>query len=140
MDFRFEAITLAVADIDRAKAFYEQAGFGLDVDASHGDQFRVVQFTPPGSPASFMFGAGLGTAPAGPVTGLYLVVTDVEAAHAELVGRGLTLDPVRHMGPTGWAEGVDPAHADYNSFSGFTDPDGNGWLLQERGHPDRASA
>ncbi|MHA3702619.1 VOC family protein [Jatrophihabitans sp. YIM 134969] len=140
MDLRFEAVTLRVADVDRAKAYYEQVGFGLDVDHAAGEGFRVVQFTPPGSPASVMFGIGLGTAPGGPVTGLYLVVTDLAAAVADLTDRGVTLDPVRHMTPEGWADGVDPAHADYNTFSGFTDPDGNGWLLQERGHPDRAPA
>ncbi len=138
MDFRFEAVTLAVADVDRAKAFYaDVAGFGLDVDWVNGDAFRIVQFTPPGSPASIMFGIGLGTASAGPVSGMYLVVTDIEAAHAELAARGVDVEPLRHMTPTGWADGVDPAHADYNSLSGFSDPDGNGWVLQERGHPDR---
>jgi catechol 2,3-dioxygenase-like lactoylglutathione lyase family enzyme len=134
VDYRFEAVTLRVADVDRAKTFYEQVGFGLDVDATHGESFRVVQFTPPGSPTSVMFGVGLGTAPDGPVSGLYLVVSDLTAAVADLTERGVTLDPVRHMTPEGWADGVDPDHADYNSFSGFTDPDGNGWLLQERGH------
>lgn len=139
MDLRFEAVTLRVEDVDRAKAFYERAGFGLDVDHAAGEGFRVVQFTPPGSPASVTFGVGLGTAPPGPVTGMYLVVTDLEAAVAELAGRGIDLDPVRHMTADGWQGGVDPAHADYNSFSGFTDPDGNAWVLQERDHPDRVA-
>lgn len=141
MDLRLEAVTLPVADVDRAKAFYEQrAGFGLDVDFSSGDAFRVVQFTPPGSAASVMFGVGIGTAPEHPVTGIYLVVTDLEAAVAELTGRGVEVDEVRHMTAEGWRPGVDPAHADYNSFSGFADPDGNAYVLQERGHRDAVKA
>lgn len=134
MDLRFEAVTLAVSDVDRAKAFYERAGFHLDVDFAPSDTFRVVQFTPPGSPASVVFGVGVGTASPGPVRGMYLVVTDLEAACRELAGRGIEVEAPRHMTSEGWADGVDPAHADYNSFSGFDDPDGNGWLLQERGH------
>ena len=135
MEYKLEAIPLPVADIDRAKAFYtDQLGFHLDVDHSAGESFRVVQLTPPGSACSIMFGRGIVDSTPGSVKGLHLVVTDIDAAHAELSARDVTLNPVRHMTQNGWADGADPAHADYNSFSEFTDPDGNGWVLQERGH------
>jgi catechol 2,3-dioxygenase-like lactoylglutathione lyase family enzyme len=135
MDFKLEAIILPVVDVDRAKAFYaDNAGFGLDVDHRAGDSFRVVQFTPPGSTCSIMFGIGVTDAVPGSVKGLHLVVTDIEAARAELVGRGVEVTAVRHMSPDGWADGVDEQHTDYNSFAEFTDPDGNMWVLQERGH------
>ena len=135
MDYKLEAIPLPVADIDRAKAFYaDQLGFGLDVDHSAGDSFRVVQLTPPGSACSIMIGRGIIDTPPGAVKGLHLVVTDIDAAHAELSARGVSLNPIQHMTPNGWVAGTDPAHADYNSFSEFTDPDGNGWVLQERGY------
>ena len=133
MDYKLEAVVLPVADVDRAKAFYERAGFTLDVDHSGGDSFRVVQFTPPGSACSVMFGIGISAA-AGPVKGLHLVVTDVETAHAELAGRDVPVGAVRHMSSTGWVDGVDPEHADYNSFAEFSDPDDNVWVLQERGY------
>lgn len=131
MDYRLELILLPVADVDRAKQFYQQAGFHLDVDHTQGDDFRVVQFTPPGSSCSITFGIGIVDTVPGSVQGLHLVVTDIEEARSELVGRGIAVGEIRHMTPEGWKPGVDPAHARYNSFADFTDPDGNGWLLQE---------
>jgi catechol 2,3-dioxygenase-like lactoylglutathione lyase family enzyme len=134
MDWQLEVVLVPVADVDRAKAFYtEQVGFVLDVDHRAGEQFRVVQLTPPGSACSISVGVGLTDAAPGSTRGLHLVVPDIEAAHAELVGRGVSVSPVRHMSPTGWVEGADPDRTDYNSFADFADPDGNTWVLQERG-------
>ena len=135
MDFKLECIPLPVADVDRAKAFYsEQLGFAVDVDHRAGPEFRVVQLTPPGSAASVMVGIGIVDTAPGSVRGLHMVVTDIDAARDELVSRGVAVNPVRHMTPQGWADGVDPQHTDYNSFADFADPDGNTWVLQERGH------
>ena len=93
----------------------------------------MVQLTPPGSACSISVGVGLTDAAPGSTRGLHLVVPDIEAAHAELVGRGVPVSPVRHMSPTGWVEGADPERTDYNSFADFADLDGNTWVLQERG-------
>lgn len=135
MDLKLEAVPLPVADVDRAKAFYsDQLGFAVDVDHTAGPQFRVVQLTPPSSACSIMFGIGIVDSAPGSVRALHLVVSDIEAAHAELSGRGVGVSAVHHMTPDGWVDGVDPQHADYNSFSEFADPDGNTWVLQERGH------
>ena len=135
MDYKLEAIPLPVTDVDRAKAFYaEQVGFAVDVDHRAGDSFRVVQLTPPGSACSVMVGIGITDSAPGAIKGLHLVVNDIEAAHAELSERGVPVSTIRHMSSDGWAEGVDPQHTDYNSFVEFADPDGNVWLLQERGH------
>src|SRR5690349_14952189 len=135
MDFRLELVLVPVSDVDKSKAFYaERLGFAVDVDHRAGDSFRVVQLTPPGSACSIMVGIGITDSVPGAVKGLHLVVADVEAAHAELSGRGVPLSAMRHMTPEGWADGADPHHTDYNSFAEFTDPDGNLWLLQERGH------
>lgn len=137
MRFSLEVIPLPVTDVDRAKAFYvDQAGFACDVDHRAGDQFRVVQLTPPGSACSIMVGIGITDAEPGSVRGLHLVVADIEAAHHELQERGIAVSAVRHMTPEGWVEGVDPAHTDYNSFAEFADPDGNTFVLQERGCPN----
>ena len=134
-DIKLEAIPVPVSDVDRAKAFYtERLGFHLDVDHSAGEQFRVVQVTPPGSACSIMFGVGIVDSTAGTVKGIHLVVTDIVATHADLQSREVPVTPVRHMTSEGWHDGVDPAHADYNSFSDFADPDGNTFVLQERGH------
>ena len=134
MDYKLELVILPVSDVDRAKAFYtDQVGFALDVDHRAGDDFRVVQLTPPGSACSITVGVGLSDAPVGTVRGLHLVVTDIEAARAELVGRGVEVSDVRHMTAEGWKPGPDPQHTDYNSFADFRDPDGNSWILQERG-------
>jgi predicted enzyme related to lactoylglutathione lyase len=133
VDMRLEVVILPVADVDRAKSFYEQAGFTLDVDHQASDQFRVVQFTPPGSDCSVTFGIGLGEAPASPLKGIHLCVADIEEAVGELNGRGITTDPIRHMGANGWEGGPDPERRKYGSYSGFTDPDGNSYVLQEVG-------
>jgi predicted enzyme related to lactoylglutathione lyase len=132
MDLKLEAIVLPVTDVDRAKAFYEQAGFNLDVDHQASDEFRVVQFTPPGSACSIVFGKGLSSVTPGSAQGLHLVVTDVEATRADLVERGVDVSEPYHFGPNGQEPGVDPQHANYATYASFTDPDGNGWLLQER--------
>lgn len=135
MDYKLELVLLPVTDVDRAKAFYgEQVGFAVHVDHRAGDSFRVVQMDPPGSACSISFGVGITSAPPGSVVGLHLVVDDLAAARAELAGRGVPVSPERHMTAAGWQPGVDPAHADYNSFADFTDPDGNGWVLQEVGY------
>jgi catechol 2,3-dioxygenase-like lactoylglutathione lyase family enzyme len=134
VDFKLELVLLPVGDVDRAKTFYtEKAGFHLDVDHRASEHFRVVQLTPTGSACSITFGIGITDAAPGSVKGLHLVVTDIVAARAELVGRGLDVTEVRHLTADGWVTGPDPAHSDYNSFADFTDPDGNSWLLQERG-------
>lgn len=132
MDFKLELVLIPVADPDRAKAFYEeQAGFTLDVDHRAGDSFRVIQLTPPGSACSVAFGVGITTSEPGSTRGLHLVVSDIEAARAELAGRGVEVSDIRHMAGSGWTTGVDPEHRDYNSFADFADPDGNTWVLQE---------
>jgi len=135
MDYKLEVVLLPVADVDRAKAFYsEQCGFTLDVDHRAGDSFRVVQLTPPGSACSVPVGVGLPDATPGSYRGTHLVVTDIEAARAELVDRGAPVSDIRHMTADGWKPGPDPAHTDFNSFADFADPDGNTWVLQERGY------
>jgi catechol 2,3-dioxygenase-like lactoylglutathione lyase family enzyme len=138
MDYRLEAIVLPVADVDLAKEFYERAGFRLDVDTEPMEGFRVVQFTPPGSDCSIIFGTGLEMqAEAGSYGGLHLVVTDIEAARAELAERGIPVSEPWHWGPGGKIPGADPQRQDYGSYVSFADPDGNDWLLQEV--PSRAS-
>lgn len=135
MDMKLELVLLPVSDVDRSKAFYtEVVGFQLDVDHQPSDAFRVVQMTPPGSACSVTVGIGITDADPGSVKGTHLVVADIEAARVELVGRGLEVSEIRHMGPSGWADGVDPEHSDYASFADFADPDGNTWVLQEVGH------
>ena len=134
MDWKLEVIIIPVSDVDRAKAFYaDAAGFTLDVDRQINDNFRVVQFTPPGSACSVTFGQGLtGVAP-GSAQGMHLMVADVEAACAELVSRGVEVEEIHHFGPSGRVPGPHPEHNDYETFSSFSDPDGNTWMLQERG-------
>ncbi|HJZ61696.1 MAG TPA: glyoxalase superfamily protein [Miltoncostaeaceae bacterium] len=132
MEFKLELVMLPVADVDRAKEFYvERCGFRLDVDHHPNDQFRVVQMTPPGSACSITVGIGVTDAEPGSSRGTHLVVVDIEAARDELVGRGVDVSEIRHMGPTGWQPGADPEHRDYESFAHFSDPDGNTWVLQE---------
>ena len=139
MDFKLELIVLPVADVDKVKAFYvDNAGFRLDVD-HQAENFRVVQLTPPGSPCSIIFGTGINTATPGSVEGLYLVVTDIEGARAELVSHGVEVSEVfhdvggvfHHAGTTGRVPGPDPQRRSYASFASFSDPDANGWILQE---------
>jgi catechol 2,3-dioxygenase-like lactoylglutathione lyase family enzyme len=132
LDFKLELVLIPVSDVDRAKAFYvEKCGFNLDVDHQPSEEFRVVQITPPGSACSFTFGIGITDAAPGSYRGTHLIVTDIEAVRAELVGHGIDVSEVRHMGPDGWEPGPDPEHQDYGSFADFSDPDGNTWVLQE---------
>jgi catechol 2,3-dioxygenase-like lactoylglutathione lyase family enzyme len=132
MDFKLELVLIPVSDVDRAKDFYvEKCGFNLDVDHQPNEEFRVVQITPPGSACSLTIGIGITDAATGSYRGTHLVVSDIEAARAELVGRGVDVSEIRHMGPNGWEPGPDPQHSDYNSFADFKDPDGNSWVLQE---------
>jgi len=129
---KLELVLIPVTDVDRAKTFYvERLGFSLDVDHQPNEEFRVVQMTPPGSACSITIGIGISDAEPGSYRGTHLVVTDIEAARAELVGRGVDVSEVRHMGPNGWQPGPDPEHRTYNSFADFADPDGNTWVLQE---------
>jgi len=133
VDLKLELVLVPVTDVDRAKAFYTQkAGFNLDVDHRAGDSFRVVQMTPTGSACSISVGTGITDAAPGSSRGLHLVVTDIIAARGELVERGVDISEIRHLGPGGWTEGVDPERRDYGSFADFSDPDGNTWILQER--------
>jgi catechol 2,3-dioxygenase-like lactoylglutathione lyase family enzyme len=139
MEYRIEVLTLSVSDVDKAAAFYQQAGFALDVDYHPTDDFRVVQVTPPGSSCSVQFGIGLTDAEPGLARSLHLVVNDIEAAHRELTDREVVVGPLRHKVPIdtwsgGWESGVDPERRDYASFADFADPDGNTWTLQEIGY------
>jgi catechol 2,3-dioxygenase-like lactoylglutathione lyase family enzyme len=140
MDYKIEVIILSVTDVDRALEFYtQQAGFSLDVDYHPTTSFRVVQVTPPGSACSFQIGAGLTDAPPGSARATCLAVTNIEAAHRELTGRGVKVSDIHHKAPVedwkgGWEPGPDPQRRDYASFADFADPDGNTWTLQEIGH------
>jgi catechol 2,3-dioxygenase-like lactoylglutathione lyase family enzyme len=132
MDWKLELVVVPVTDVDRAKAFYaDQLGFVVDVDHAMSDEVRIVQLTPPGSGCSIMVGKGMGVessmAP-GALQGLQICVGDIDAAHAQLVGHGVECTPVRRMGANGWEDGKGD---DWNSFVFFTDPDGNGWAVQE---------
>lgn len=132
MNVRLEAIILGVADVDRAKAFYEKLGWRLDIDFSAGDTFRIVQFTPPGSDFSIQFAKGRPTSTPGAVQGLYLVVADIEATRKDLIGRGIEVGEIFHVAlGKAPAQGVDPERRSYGSFAQFSDPDGNGYLIQE---------
>jgi predicted enzyme related to lactoylglutathione lyase len=141
MDLRFEVAVIPVSDVNRAKAFYEKLGWRLDADATAGDSFRIVQFTPPGSRCSIQFGTSMASAAPGSAQGLYLVVSDLPAARDELAARGAEVSEVFHEGtlggrfqPAGTSGRVSGPAADrssYGSLATFSDPDGNGWLLQE---------
>ncbi len=132
LDMKLEVAVIPVSDVDRAKRFYGGLGWRLDADFAVGDTFRVVQFTPPGSPGSIHFGSGVTSAAPGSAQ-LYLVVSDIEAARAELVARGVDASEVSHRAGPGQPalKGRDPERRSYSSFASFKDPDGNGWLLQE---------
>jgi catechol 2,3-dioxygenase-like lactoylglutathione lyase family enzyme len=131
MDMKLEVVVLGVADVDRAKRFYEGLGWRLDADFVLGPDARVVQFTPPGSAASIHFGKGLTPLAPGALQSLYLVVSDLEAARADLAARGVDVSEVLHREAGRFVPGPDPEHRSYSSFAKFSDPDGNGWLLQE---------
>jgi catechol 2,3-dioxygenase-like lactoylglutathione lyase family enzyme len=131
---RFEVTLLPVADVDRAKAFYEGLGWRLDADFPLGEHDRIVQMTPPASLASIQFGVGLTDMAPGSHEGMYLIVDDVEAARADLIKRGADVSEIWHgrgLGAEGMEPGPDPDHATYRSFASFADPDGNRWLMQE---------
>ena len=129
MDWKLELVVVPVTDIDRAKRFYaEQLGFNVDVDHAPNDDFRVVQLTPPGSGCSIAIGKGLSKAEPGSLQGMQISVGDIDAAHAQLVERGVDVTPIRHVGENGWSDGKG---GDYNSYVFFNDPDGNGWAVQE---------
>src|SRR5258708_13029828 len=140
VDMKFEVIVIPVADVDRSKAFYAKLGWRLDADFRFDNGFRVVQFTPPGSGCSIQFGTKITTAAPGSAQGLYLIVSDVEAARKELVARGVEVSEVFHTSKPGAqfrpesdgrVSGPDPDHRSYFSFATFSDPDGNTWLFQE---------
>jgi catechol 2,3-dioxygenase-like lactoylglutathione lyase family enzyme len=143
VDMKLEVIVIPVSDVDRAKQFYSNLGWRFDAEFVSGDDYRIMQFTPPGSGASVIFGKNITAAAPGSAQGLYLVVSDIEAARADLLGRGIKVSEVFHGDgvSTGADEpylfgrrrvgGPDPEHRTYRSFASFSDPDGNGWLLQE---------
>jgi catechol 2,3-dioxygenase-like lactoylglutathione lyase family enzyme len=139
IDMKLEVVVLPVADVDRAKGFYESIGWRLDADFATSEDFRVVQLTPPGSQAAVIFGTGVTDAVPGSVDSLILAVDDVEAARVELVAKGIDVSEVfhdaggvfHHAGTIGRVPGPDPERKSYSSWASFSDPDGNGWLLQE---------
>ena len=132
MDLKLELVIVPVSDVDRAKTFYvDHVGFACDVDHRAGEDFRIVQLTPPGSACSVTLMRNPDAA--GSVQGLHLVVTDLEAARAELVGRGVDVSEPFHFGEAGQQPGLHPGRVDHGSFAQFSDPDGTGWLLQEVG-------
>jgi catechol 2,3-dioxygenase-like lactoylglutathione lyase family enzyme len=144
LDMKLEIVVIPVSDVDRAKRFYGGLGWRLDADFAEGDDFRVIQFTPPGSGCSVIFGKNVTAAAPGSAQGLYLIVSDIEAARNELVDRGVEISEVFHDAGGVYlgadepylfgrvrVGGPDPEHRSYRSFASFRDPDGNGWLLQE---------
>lgn len=133
VDMKFEVTAIPVSDVDRAKRFYSSLGWRLDADFVVGDTFRGVQFTPPGSSASIHFGKGVTPAAPGSASGLFLVVSDIEAARTELTGRGVDVSETFHLAGPGHppTPGPDPERRSYHTYATFKDPDGNTWLLQE---------
>jgi catechol 2,3-dioxygenase-like lactoylglutathione lyase family enzyme len=141
---KFEIVVIPVSDVDRARRFYGGLGWRLDADFASADDYRVIQFTPPGSGCSVIFGKNVTAAVPGSAQGLYLIVSDLKAARDELLGRGVKISEMFHGGDNDYAGkdapylfgrlrvgGVDPRHGSYRSFASFSDPDGNGWLFQE---------
>jgi catechol 2,3-dioxygenase-like lactoylglutathione lyase family enzyme len=129
---RFEVTTLPVADVDRAKAFYQRLGWRLDINFEPAPGIRAVQFTPPGSPASIQFGENTNSMTPGSLEGLFLVVDDIEAVREELIERGVDVGDIWHLAPgKGPLPGLDPERRSYFSRASFADPDGNRWVLQE---------
>jgi catechol 2,3-dioxygenase-like lactoylglutathione lyase family enzyme len=142
MKMKLEVVVVPVSDVDRAKAFYEKLGFRLDMDNVAGEDYRIIQFTPPGSGASIIFGKGITSAQPGSIDGLTLVVYDIDAARSELLSHGVEVSDVFHDADGGLAggfhvgtkarvRGPDPQGRSYATYASFSDPDGNGWLLQE---------
>jgi len=144
VDMKFEIVVLPVSDVDRAKAFYASLGWRLDADYDNGSDYRVIQFTPPGSGCSVIFGRNVTPATPGSAQGLYLIVSDLEAARKHLLNAGIQISEPFHGGDNVYAgpdepylfgrirvPGPDPEHRSYRSFASFRDPDGNGWLFQE---------
>jgi catechol 2,3-dioxygenase-like lactoylglutathione lyase family enzyme len=142
MNMKLEVLVLPVSDVDRAKAFYEKLGFRLDIDYTADENYRVIQFTPPGSEASIVFGKGITSGRPGSLDHLVLAVYDIEAARGELLSQGVEVGEVFHdaggglgagfhTGTEGHASGRDPQGRSYGSYASFSDPDGNGWMLQE---------
>ena len=132
MDLKLELIVVPVSDVDRAVDFYsEKLGFNIDGDHRAGENFRVVQLTPPGSECSISVGIGISPVAPGTYQGLHLVVEDIEKAIAELSGNGVEISEPFHFGESGQTTGHHPERVDYGTFASFKDPDGNGWLLQE---------
>jgi catechol 2,3-dioxygenase-like lactoylglutathione lyase family enzyme len=144
LDMKLEVVVIPVSDVERAKRFYGGLGWRLDAEFAAGDDFRVIQFTPPGSGCSVIFGKNVTAAAPGSAQGLYLIVSDIQAARDELLGRGVEISGVFHDAGDVHAgtdepylfgrvrvSGLDPEHRSYRSFASFSDPDGNGWLLQE---------
>jgi catechol 2,3-dioxygenase-like lactoylglutathione lyase family enzyme len=135
VDFKLELVVVPVSDVDRAKAFYaDKMGFTVDVDHRAGDSFRVVQLTPPGSACSITIGVGVSQVTPGTYQGLHLVVTDIEAARAWLVERGADVSEPFHFGAEGQTPGLSPGRGNFETYLSLSDPDGNGWLVQEVGH------
>jgi catechol 2,3-dioxygenase-like lactoylglutathione lyase family enzyme len=137
-EFKLEVVVVPVSDVDRAKEFYASLGWRLDADVARGEGLRLVQFTPPGSGCSIQFGTNIASGAPGSVQSLYLIVADVEAARNELLTRGVEVGEVFHeealgarFHDPGRAAGPAPDRGTYGSFAAFSDPDGNGWLLQE---------
>jgi catechol 2,3-dioxygenase-like lactoylglutathione lyase family enzyme len=136
---KLEVVVVPVSDVDRAKGFYETCGFRMDIDYVDGEDFRVVQLTPPGSECSIIIGTGITGAAPGSAEALQLIVLDIEAAREELIARGVEVSAAfhdaggvfHHAGKVARVTGPDPERSDYGSFASFSDPDGNGWLLQE---------
>ena len=139
LDLKLEVIVVPVSDVDRAKAFYAKMGFREDIDYVGDEDFRVVQYTPPGSECSIIIGAGITPTPPGSLSGLQLTVFDIEQSRAELVERGVEVSEIfhdaggifHHIGELSRVAGPAPDHADYGSFATISDPDGNEWFLQE---------
>jgi catechol 2,3-dioxygenase-like lactoylglutathione lyase family enzyme len=138
VDLKLEVVIIPVSEVDRAKRFYERLGWRLDADFANDQGWRVVQLTPPGSPCSIIFGKGITTAEPGSVQGSFLIVDDIDAARADLVGRDVDVSAVFHFdgglhvtGTQGRVAGPDPQGGSYRSWASFSDPDGNSWLLQE---------
>ena len=132
-DMKLEVVVIPISDVERSKRFYGDLGWRLDADFAVGDDFHAVQFTPPGSPSSIHFGKGITSATPGSARGLYLVVSDIVAARAELIAHGVEVSEIFHRAGPGKPaiHGLDPERRSYSSFATFSDPDGNEWLLQE---------